>query len=191
MPSAERHTNEEFTLGNPNRGEEGGCESVPGCVARVRIRDYADSTSFEAIQIVPRSLLVTATPQIMCLPLFGNSRKRLSGGQDRRWILLLVFIFLPKVASFTSVSTTNGFFLRSFGATEASWNSELFALTQTTPTVRNRNRPPARPFIIERIEDCPYENIYQDIADMCIDVFFKEQLNARPEDRIPYVRKRQ
>lgn len=49
----------------------------------------------------------------------------------------------------------------------------------------NPNRPPPKPFIIERIDDVPGEGVYREIADMCIDVFFKEQLNARPEDRIP------
>ena len=50
---------------------------------------------------------------------------------------------------------------------------------------RNRGQPPPKPFIIERIGDAPTENIFRQISDMCIDVFFKEQLNARPEDRIP------
>lgn len=49
----------------------------------------------------------------------------------------------------------------------------------------NPNRPPPKPFIIERIGDCESERVYREIADVCIDVFFKEQLNARPEDRVP------
>ena len=125
----------------------------------------------------------------MSTPGFGSTRQQLSGGQDRQWILLVLLILLPRVASFTSIATINGPISRYSDAAEGSWNfvksTELFALTQTTPTVRNRNRPPPRPFIIERIEDCPYENVYRDIADMCIDVFFKEQLNASPEDRVP------
>jgi len=54
------------------------------------------------------------------------------------------------------------------------------------PSLRSKpNQPPPKPFIIERIGDCPSESVYREIADMCIDVFFKEQLNARPEDRVP------
>ena len=60
-------------------------------------------------------------------------------------------------------------------------NSELFYVRDG----RNPNRPPPKPFIIERIDDVPGEGVYREIADMCIDVFFKEQLNAQPEDRIP------
>jgi hypothetical protein len=47
------------------------------------------------------------------------------------------------------------------------------------------NRPPQKLFIIERISDCQSEGVYREIADVCIDVFFKESLNAGPEDRVP------
>ncbi len=53
------------------------------------------------------------------------------------------------------------------------------------PGQSNPNRPAPKPFIIERIDDVPGEGVYREIADMCIDVFFKEQLNAGPEDRVP------
>jgi hypothetical protein len=40
------------------------------------------------------------------------------------------------------------------------------------------------PYIIERINRKPNDDIFRDIAEMCIDVFFKEPLNAKPEDKI-------
>ena len=64
---------------------------------------------------------------------------------------------------------------------QTSLSTELLYMRDGT----NPNRPPPKPFIIERIDDVPGEGVYREIADMCIDVFFKEQLNARPEDRIP------
>eukprot|EP00980_Cylindrotheca_fusiformis_P031436 scaffold26366_cov117-Cylindrotheca_fusiformis.AAC.7 len=40
------------------------------------------------------------------------------------------------------------------------------------------------PYVIERISRKPSDDLFRDIAEMCINVFFKEQLNAKPEDRL-------
>jgi hypothetical protein len=47
------------------------------------------------------------------------------------------------------------------------------------------NRHPKTAFIIEQIGENPNERVYREIADMCINVFFKEQLNAKPGDKVP------
>jgi hypothetical protein len=52
-------------------------------------------------------------------------------------------------------------------------------------TVGNKNRGPEMPYIIERIGRNPNENVYREIAEMCINVFFKEGLNAKPGDKVP------
>jgi hypothetical protein len=51
-------------------------------------------------------------------------------------------------------------------------------------TVGNKNRAPETPYIIERIGRNPNEKVYCEIADMCINVFFKERLNAKPGDKV-------
>lgn len=42
-------------------------------------------------------------------------------------------------------------------------------------------------YVIERIGDKNRgnERIFREVAEVCINVFFKEQLDAKPEDRIP------
>lgn len=40
------------------------------------------------------------------------------------------------------------------------------------------------PFLVEPICQRPSEEIFTEIAEMCIDVFFKESLNAKPEDKL-------
>jgi len=42
------------------------------------------------------------------------------------------------------------------------------------------------PYIIDRITDTtPNDTIFASVAEVCINVFFKEQLNAKPNDRLP------
>ena len=45
------------------------------------------------------------------------------------------------------------------------------------------------PYIVERIGDMVeprgIEGVFREIADVCINVFFKEQLDAAPDDRVP------
>jgi hypothetical protein len=44
------------------------------------------------------------------------------------------------------------------------------------------------PFVIEPVGNrSPSDRVFEDVADMCINVFFKEQLGANPDDRLPYV----
>ena len=40
------------------------------------------------------------------------------------------------------------------------------------------------PYLVEPISQTPNEEIFTEIAEMCIDVFFKESLGAKPEDKI-------
>lgn len=40
------------------------------------------------------------------------------------------------------------------------------------------------PYIVEQISRTPNEAVYTDIAEMCINVFFKESLGAKPEDKL-------
>jgi hypothetical protein len=40
-------------------------------------------------------------------------------------------------------------------------------------------------YIIETIGDRPNEKVFREVAEVCINVFFKEQLDAKPEDRVP------
>lgn len=106
-------------------------------------------------------------------------------------LLVSLALILPSGISFTTVPTTMvpSRTCDTIGTAPRTTQTltGLLAMTQTTSNARIANRTPARPFIIERIQDCPNENVYRDIADMCINVFFKEQLDAEPDDRLPYV----
>lgn len=131
-----------------------------------------------------RCVLPTARTRIW----FGP-RRRLGchdrySSESRLLFLLMTLLLLPVVSSYSTLVPNAYVPVSRSAATRVT--TELCASTQTTSIARSRNRPAPRPFMIERIGDCPYDDdIYRDIANMCIDVFFKEQLNARPEDRIP------
>jgi hypothetical protein len=56
----------------------------------------------------------------------------------------------------------------------------LFGLNNNGETTSAKDIP----FIVERINRKPSDNVFRDIAEMCINVFFKEQLNAKPGDRV-------
>lgn len=49
---------------------------------------------------------------------------------------------------------------------------------------KNQKPPPPTPFLIERIGETPNDRVFREIAEMCINVFFKEQLNANPGQRL-------
>jgi hypothetical protein len=50
---------------------------------------------------------------------------------------------------------------------------------------KNARGDDAIPYIIETIGSNPSDEIFKTIADTCINVFFKEQLNAKPQDNLP------
>jgi hypothetical protein len=50
---------------------------------------------------------------------------------------------------------------------------------------KNARGDDAIPYIIETIGSNPSDEIFRKIADTCINVFFKEQLDARPQDNLP------
>ena len=68
----------------------------------------------------------------------------------------------------------------------------IFGLDKVVEKTTTFGRAPATqeepmPYVIERIgdENRGNERIFREVAEVCIDVFFKEQLDAKPEDRIP------
>jgi hypothetical protein len=51
----------------------------------------------------------------------------------------------------------------------------FFFANERTPTKNDDNR---LPYIIERIAEEPNENVFDMIAGMCINIFFKEQITG-------------
>jgi hypothetical protein len=59
----------------------------------------------------------------------------------------------------------------------------FFASSARDPT-NNDNDDNGLPYIIERIAEQPNEQVFEDISNMCINVFFKEQITGKSEDTI-------
>lgn len=88
------------------------------------------------------------------------------------------------VPTFLDIRTELAYMSRSARASSSSSSNDKYNVGRSTKK-QSRGQLPPKPFLIERIGDVSSENIYRQISDMCIDVFFKEQLNAQPQDRIP------
>lgn len=99
--------------------------------------------------------------------------------------LSFLLLSLDSCIAFTSTGPSN-----SFSVIESSSSSSSRRLRQDL-TVQSLffgkqsiERTADIPYIVERINRNPNELVFRDIADMCINVFFKEQLNAKPQDRV-------
>lgn len=92
----------------------------------------------------------------------------------RIWSILLVITVL--IHRFKNCSA---FTCSSFPSSRRQARSRLYFFRKEFPSDE-----PGVPYIIEPISRNPNDEIFRDISDMCINVFFKEQLNAKPDDRI-------
>ena len=96
---------------------------------------------------------------------------------------LVVFLSLYESLAFTPTDSRShsGPSFPTRKGTTASCEQYLFG----SPNIfTQENRHPKPAFLIERIGYAPNERIFRSIAELCINVFFKESLNAKPEDRI-------
>lgn len=97
--------------------------------------------------------------------------------------LSFLLLSLDSCIAFTSTGPSN-----SFSVIESSSSSRRLRQDLTVQSLffgkQSIERTTDIPYIVERINRNPNELIFRDIADMCINVFFKEQLNAKPQDRV-------
>ena len=96
-----------------------------------------------------------------------------------QFILSFLFISLDSCIAFTSTRPLN-----SFSVIESRRLRENLIVQSLFFGPKTNNQATDVPYIVERINQKPNEKVFREIAEMCINVFFKEQLNANPEDKI-------
>ena len=108
-------------------------------------------------------------------------------GQSFVLLLLLCttqcYPFVPRTL-WSSASSSSAFSLPTTELPGRTYQTELSWLKGTTQSTLGNIQIP---FIIERIGKYPNEKTFEEIANLCINVFFKEQLHAGPDDRLAYV----
>jgi hypothetical protein len=108
------------------------------------------------------------------MAVFSSSRPRLAAEPSTRSLsslfFLLQLLLISQCSSFIAVSQPQPPF-----TPRTTTSLYFFFASARDPTNNDDNR---LPYIIERMAEQPNENIYETIAGMCINIFFKEQITG-------------
>jgi hypothetical protein len=98
-------------------------------------------------------------------------------------VLSSIILLAPSCQAFTTPITSISIGHSSIATQAQQSPTELFFFGSSANNHHESTEPKVA-YMIERIGTKPSVKTYRDIADMCINVFFKEALNAKPDDRV-------